>query len=58
VSRSLYEQPDDKQGYTDTEKSKDDDMPFVKRQKMTPQEGLVVIIGLITTIVIKFQNFG
>ena len=25
-------------------------MPFVKRQKVTPQEGLVVIIVLITTI--------
>jgi hypothetical protein len=29
-----------------------------KAPKMNPQEGLVVIIDLITTKVIKFQNFG
>jgi hypothetical protein len=29
-----------------------------KTPKMTPQEGLVVIIDLITIKVIEFQNFG
>ena len=29
VARPLYQQPDDQQGHADTEKSKDDDMPWV-----------------------------
>ena len=58
MPRPLYEQPDDKQGCDGAKRSKDDDMPWVKRQKMTPREGLVVIIDLITTKVIRFQSFG
>ena len=58
MSRPLDEQPDNQQGYDGAKSGEGDNMPWGKRQNMTPQQGVVVILDLVTTKVIKFENFG